>query len=238
MYKIKYYIEKYKFIIILIFAILILMIGIILNFIDKKNIKVEEYQINEIEDDTEKQEENIVDEEYKVDIKGMVENPGVYKLKSDSRVIDVISKAGGLKEDANTEYLNLSKKIVDEMVIIVYSNNDVEKFKEEDKQIIYIEYECICPDNKNEACINENDTVNTNGVTDKVNDELNSDSLISINTATIEELMTLSGIGESKAKAIIEYRNQNGEFKSLEDIMNISGIGESVYSKIKDYIKL
>ena len=50
--------------------------------------------------------------------------------------------------------------------------------------------------------------------------------------------MTLSGIGESKALAIIEYRDENGLFENLEDIMNVSGIGQSAYSKIKDYIKL
>ena len=50
------------------------------------------------------------------------------------------------------------------MIIIIYSNSDVEKYKEVDKEIIYIEYECVCPDNKNDACINESDTVNTNGI--------------------------------------------------------------------------
>ena len=57
----------------------------------------------------------------KVDIKGYVKKAGVYELDSNSRVIDVIEKAGGLKENANTEYINLSKKLVDEMIIIVYS---------------------------------------------------------------------------------------------------------------------
>ena len=69
-------------------------------------------------------------------------------------------------------------------------------------------------------------------------EQTNSDSLISINGATKEELMELSGIGAGKANAIIEYREKNGRFDKIEDIMNVSGIGESVYSKIKDYIKL
>ena len=164
-------------------------------------------------------------------------------MEINDRVIDVIKKAGGLIENANTEYINLSKKLVDEMIIIIYSNDEIEKFKETNKEVIYIEYECICPDNKNDACINENDTVNTNGVKekDKSSKEISNDSkdnLISINTATLEELMTLSGIGESKAQAIIDYREENGEFKKLEDIMNVSGIGESAYSKIKNNIKL
>ena len=109
-----------------------------------------------------------------------------------------------------------------------------------DKEIIYIEYQCICPDNKNDACISKNDTVNTNGIKNVKNVDTNntSNDKISINTATLEELMTLSGIGESKAKAILEYRDSNGYFENLEDIMNVSGIGESAYSKIKDSITL
>lgn len=64
------------------------------------------------------------------------------------------------------------------------------------------------------------------GASDKVN----------INTASREELMTLSGIGESKAAQIVSYRESNGRFQKIEDIMNISGIKEGVFSKIKDYI--
>ena len=172
-----------------------------------------------------------------MDVKGYVEKEGVYELDSNSRVIDAINKAGGLKKNANTDYINLSKKLVDEMIIIVYSDDEVSKFKEEEKQIIYIEYKCECPDNINDSCITENDTVNTNGVKEEnvVNEE---DTLISINSGSKEDLMKLPGIGESKADNIIKYRDEIGKFNNLEDIMNVSGIGESAYSKIKDYIKL
>lgn len=59
---------------------------------------------------------------------------------------------------------------------------------------------------------------------------------VNINTASAEELMTLSGIGESKAAQIVSYRESNGAFQKIEDIMKISGIKEGVFSKIKDYI--
>ena len=68
-------------------------------------------------------------------------------------------------------------------------------------------------------------------------DESSSD-LISINQASKEELMTLPGIGESKADRILAYRQEHGGFKSLEELMNISGIKEGVYNKMKDYITL
>lgn len=238
MKRIKYYIEKYKLIIFLVIAILMLTLSVLYVLLrDSKVNEVETLQIEEeIIEDTEQQ----ILEKVKVDIKGRIKKPGVYELDNNSRVIDVINLAGGLEDNANTEYINLSKKIVDEMVIIIYSNSEAEKFKETDKNIIYVEYECICPDNKNDACINESDTVNTNG-TKSSSENKNStklDSKVSINTGTLEELMTLNGVGESKAKAIIEYREKNGEFKNLEDLMNVSGIGESAYSKIKDNIKL
>ena len=238
MEKIKYYIEKYKLIIFLILSIIVLIsLTIYICFKNKSVGEIEQVELIEEEKvvEIEEEKEKIV-EKIKVDIKGLVKNPGVYEVVVDSRVIDVINKAGGLKSGANTEYINLSKKVKDEMVIIIYSNSDVEKFKETDKQIIYIEYECVCPDNKNDACINEKDVVNTNGTKEKSSEII--DDKVSINTSTLEELMTLNGIGESKAKAIIEYRNQNGEFKNIEDIMNVSGIGELAYSKIKDNIKL
>ncbi|MBQ2946839.1 MAG: helix-hairpin-helix domain-containing protein [Bacilli bacterium] len=231
MKKIKYYLDKYKIIIILIFLILFLGLAILYTILrPNKKQEVIEPIVEEIK------EEVIVEEKIKVDIKGSVNEPNVYQMNNGDRVIDVINKAGGLKEEANTEYINLSKKIVDEMIIIIYSNEQVEKFKEEEKEIIYIQYECVCPDNINDSCITKNDTVNTNGV--KEESSVEEDNLVSINKGTLEELMTLSGVGESKAKAIIEYRETNGGFKKLEDIMNVSGIGESAYSKIKNNIKL
>ena len=248
MKKILFYLEKYKIIIGASSVALFILLGTIL-FISnnkEKSVKV---------DIPIKQEKNVKEQKIKIDIKGMVNNPGVYELLDGERVWDCIKKAGGLKEGANTEYINLSKKIKDEMVIIIYSNDDVDKFKKEKENTIYIKYECECPDNINDACITDKDEVNTNGVETKKEesksitevdgkvskvdiDQEESDDLVSINTGTLEELMTLSGIGESKAKAIIEYRTKNGLFEKLEDIMNISGIGKAAYSKIKDSIKL
>ena len=238
MQKFNYYLNKYKFILILIIILISIVASIVYALpkgVEKNSIDVDVIESKEPEINVEIEENKV-----KVDVKGYVNNPGVYELDANSRVIDAIDLAGGLRDDASTEYINLGKKIKDEMIIIVYSNKEIEKFKKTDKQIIYIERECNCPDNINDACIKNSDVINISNE-EKKDSTSNANTIsgkISINNATLEELMSLTGIGESKAKAIIEYRETNGSFSSLEDIMNVSGIGDTVYSKIKDNIEL
>lgn len=221
---------KIKYIIFSVIILLELMI-ISLEVMSTKCIE-ENNTINEVVELEEPKEvvseENII-EKIKVDIKGAVKKPGVYELDVGSRVSDLIKLAGGLKSNASTKYLNLSKKIEDEMVIKIYTDTQIKNMK-----ITYnVVEECKCPTEDISSCagasiIDKGDNSNSNNVSDKV----------SLNNASKEELMTLSGIGESKADAIIEYRNENNGFKTIEEIMNVSGIGESAYNKIKDYIRL
>lgn len=273
MEKIKKIYNKYKlYIFIAIIIILIIIIGFLYSYKVTLN---EELIINsEI-----KEENNKIDEEkqetLKVDIKGEVKHPGVYELYKNDRVIDVIKKADGLTLDADTSYINLSKKIKDEMVIIVYSKDEVKEYRKKQKEVNEnkktvnkiekyeeVKEELVCPNIVNDSCIKEEDSYSSNikstekteskkGIKDEVEnikekeENLDSDNSseteeilnnkININTASKEELLTLKGIGESKADKIIEYRN-NELFNSIEDIKNISGIGDSIFEKIKDNI--
>ena len=178
-------------------------------------------------ENTIKKEEKEVSKNILVDVKGEVNTPGVYELTVSNTVMDAINKAGGLTKISDTSNINLSKKLEDEMVIIVYSKSEIEKMNEEEK----IE----CPPCNN-ACITEEDE---KAKLDEENETKNIQTgKVNINTADIETLQTLTGIGEVKAQAIIDYRNKNGGFKTLEDIKNVSGIGDSVYEKIKDNITL
>ena len=161
-----------------------------------------------------------------IEIKGFVNKPGVYQINDELTVNEAIELAGGLAKDANTSQINLSKKVYDEMVIIIPSNKEIEELTK-GTIIKYVENECVCPKLINDSCI----TLNPD------DDIIIEFKKISLNNATKEELMTLSGIGEAKALAIIEYRKTN-RFKSLEEIMNIKGIGKSIYEKIKDNISL
>jgi len=156
-------------------------------------------------------------ESFYVDVKGNVKNPGVYKFEENERVKDAIEKAGGLTKNANTNNINLSQKLHNEMVIYVYSNNDI---KNNNK---ILDCNTIC----------ETNVIEINNCIEDTNNKL-----ININTATIEELLTLTGIGESKAKNIIEYRETNGNFKTIDELKNISGIGESLFDNIKDKITI
>lgn len=156
----------------------------------------------------------------KIDIKGEISAPGVYELTTENNVIDAINMAGGLTEQSDTSNINLSKKLTDEMVIIIYSKDEIKSMNEKEK--------ITCPPCNN-ACINESDERG------KLKTEEVSE-IININKASKEELLTLKGIGESKADAIIEYREKEGEFKTIEDIKNVPGIGETLFEKIKENI--
>ena len=226
----------------LITFILILII-ICLVIIRKKELKEnnKEYKVlansNIIKEEKNIDEESNTKEEtkIKVDIKGQVLTPGVYELEENSRVIDVINSAGGLTEIANTSLINLSKKIEDGMVIIIYSNEEVanSNIKEVETVFKIIEKECSCPNIKNDSCINTELDNDTQKEPDNNNEETN--KLININSASKEELMTLNSIGESKAEAIIKYRSET-KFETIDDIKNVSGIGDALFEKIKENI--
>ena len=192
------------------------------NNVNNKNELIDSFENNSYELKDEVKAEKII-----VDIKGEIKKPGVYNIKVGSRVNDLINEAGGLSKNANTRFINLSKKLEDGEVVVIYSNKEINDAKKNDK--LEVTAPCVCEEVKNDACYNENSTNNNTN---------NGSKIVNINTASIQELTTLNGIGESKAKAIVSYRDKNGKFKAIKDIMNVSGISESLFNKIKEYIKV
>ena len=166
----------------------------------------------------------VKEKEYYVDVKGSVKNPGVYKVKEGTIINDVIALAGGLKSGASTKNINLSKKISDEMVIYIYTAKELTNLNKES--------ECHCDKVDISSCEGASVIISDNVSTSSNETK----GLVNLNTASKEELMTLSGIGESKALAIIDYREKNGRFKTKEELMNVSGIGEASYKKIESNI--
>lgn len=142
---------------------------------------------------------------------GAVEAPGVYMLNTGDRIYEAIALAGGLTEEANTSTVNQAEKVSDGQMIFVPT-------REEAAAGIV--------------------SVSEMGVENTSEQESVSDGKVNLNTATLAELMTLSGIGESKAQSILDYRNKNGAFSSVEEIMNVDGIKEGLYNRIKDSIRV
>lgn len=239
MEKIKNYVSERK----LELLIIVLLLGTICflvwnSYFKKDKVLLENDDVNLISDTLEKVEDssNVSEEKYiLVDIKGEVKKPGVYKLKENSRVIDAINVSGGLTKKAYTKYINLSRILKDENVIIVNSTSEIKKVSS-GNNITEVK---INNNSKNSASISESELITNDNVKseeDNTGNSLESNQKVNINTATKEELMKLSNIGESKAEKIIDYRTANGNFNSIEDIKKVSGIGDKLYDSIKENI--
>lgn len=225
------YLKKYKFYILGFIVITIILLGYM--WANKVTYEYHEEVVEEIRKEEEKEEKI---ETIKVDIKGAVKNPGVYQISIDDRIIDLIKKAGGLTENANTNIINLSKRLSDQDVVIIYTNEEIEKFKEEKSDYSVQAVATSCPDVINKGCIKESENKKEEVVSNKSETKEEINEKININTASKEQLLSIPGIGEAKAKSIILYREENGYFSSIEEIVKVSGIGDNLYETIKDYI--
>ena len=158
-----------------------------------------------------------------VHICGAVSAPGVYELPAGSRIIDAVEAGGGFLPEADEACCNLAEEIVDGCQIYIMTKSE------------------SCADGQAEKKAGIQTSPDSDMQTTDINVRSNSttaleNGLVNLNTADVAALMTLPGIGESRAKAIISYREQHGAFAQIEDIMKISGIKQAAFSKIKDKI--
>ena len=158
-----------------------------------------------------------------VHICGAVSAPGVYELPAGSRIIDAVEAGGGFLPEAEEACCNLAEEIVDGCQIYIMTKAE------------------SCADGQTEKKAGIQTSPDSDMQTTDRNARSNSapaleNGLVNLNTADVAALMTLPGIGESRAKAIISYREQHGAFAKIEDIMKISGIKQAAFSKIKDKI--
>lgn len=146
-----------------------------------------------------------------VEIKGEVAKPDVYQLEEGSIIKDLIDMAGGVTEEADLSRINRAEELLNHELIIIGNINDETE----------------------SSVVQNNSTYSSNGNnSDKVS------TLININTADLEQLKEITGIGNIKAQSIIDYREANGGFKSLEELKNVDGIGDKTFEKIKEQITL
>ena len=146
-----------------------------------------------------------------VDIKGEVLRPGVYEFSCESRIQEVIKKAGGFTEEADETKINLAQKITDQMQIIVPNVQS-----------------------KQEGGVTEENSGKGSSTNTSVSNS--KQGTININTATLEELQTIKGIGKKKAEAILQYRKEHGAFRTKEDLLQVKGIGKKALEAIESQV--
>ena len=143
-----------------------------------------------------------------VDVRGAVAKPGVYTLTAGSRVQDALAQAGDVLPNAETRTLNLARKVNDGEQIYVPTVGDA-----------------TVPPPAASGKSNPSNAATKTPI-----------GIINLNTATLEELDALPGIGPSIAQRIIDFRTQNGAFEKIEDVKKVRGIGDALFSAIKDRI--
>lgn len=148
-----------------------------------------------------------------VHVCGAVENPGVYEFTGDARVYQAVEAAGGFLPEACEEYVNQAEVLTDGKRLYIPTEDEVRDLSQAGKDTLTEEL-LLQPDRETDQA----------------------DGLVNINTASMEELCTLPGIGEGKARHIISYRESTGKFEQIEDIMKVEGIKEGLFGKIRDLI--
>lgn len=162
-----------------------------------------------------------------VHVCGAVNDPGVYEMKQGDRIFNAVDAASGFTDEAATDYVNLAQEITDGMKITIPTEAEAEAMEEASAgpETGPIEYSG-----------SSGSTGTATGSSAETAVSGTSDGRININTADVTALTSITGIGPTRAEAIIAYREQNGAFGSIEDIKNVSGIGDSTFNKMKDEI--
>ena len=200
----------------IIFGIIaIIVIGVVILFVIKTGQNSGFIEINSNEVGTNSSEIKKSENEITIHIAGYVTNPGIVKLEEGARIQDAIEKAGGELLDADLSNVNLAYKLEDGQKIYIPGINEEDEEKVENNSY-------ITKESGNNVIVN-NSPKEENGT-------------VNINTATQVQLEQIPGVGPSIAAKIVQYRKENGKFKTKEDIKNVSGIGDSKYETMKNNI--
>lgn len=198
-------------------GIIAVVVVIIIYYINSTKDVYNYEELNTVEDtklDTKKEETE--GDKIVVHVTGAVKNEGVVEVKENARINDVIAAAGGLADDVDLKNVNLAYIVEDGQKIYIPSIKDNEENRDDGE---------IVTENAGENVLKEEE-------------ESGKNSVININTANIEALTAIPGVGSATAEKIVTYRKENGKFKTVEDIKNVSGIGDKKYEAIKDYISV
>ena len=158
-----------------------------------------------------------------VDVCGAVANPGVFQLAAGSRVFQAIEAAGGYLPEAALTCVNRAGVLTDGQQLYILTQEEMER-------------QGLDPAEMAKASDGQMNGSAGTGQNTGMAAQVQQDNRININTANEAQLTTLTGIGATRAQAIIAYREENGPFAAIEDIMNVQGIKEGTFAKIKDEI--
>ena len=158
-----------------------------------------------------------------VDVCGAVANPGVFQLAAGSRVFQAIEAAGGYLPEAALTCVNRAGVLTDGQQLYILTQEEMER-------------QGLDPAEMAKASDGQMNGRAGTGQNTGMAAQVQQDNRININTADEAQLTTLTGIGATRAQAIIAYREENGPFAAIEDIMNVQGIKEGTFAKIKDEI--
>lgn len=178
--------------------------------------------------DTDNESEAVSDKEMQqamiyVDVCGAVANPGVFQLAAGSRVFQAIEAAGGYLPEAALTCVNRAGVLTDGQQLYILTQEEMER-------------QGLDPAEMAKALDGQMNGSAGTGQNTGMTAQVQQDNRININTADEAQLTTLTGIGATRAQAIIAYREENGPFAAIEDIMNVQGIKEGTFAKIKDEI--
>lgn len=203
-------------------AVIVILIAAFLIYTlneNKSTITLDENQSSKTKSNMEQEEVKESKDEKKennhiyVDIGGAIKNPGVYMMESDNRIFEVVEKAGGLKSNSDVSKINQAEKLSDgDKIYIPSVGEDVS------------------------GIISKTNNGNNKEFADST--ENSNSQKININKADSIALQQITGIGPSTAEKIVNYRKENGNFKSIEDLMNVNGIGQKTFNKIKGNIAI
>lgn len=220
-------------IIISVITFMVLNIGKVKEFEEKETTGNIEKNITVSEESKDNKEKEVNEEDKKenissetgifVHIDGYVNNPGVYQIKENERINLLIEKAGGLKNGYSIKNINLAAKLSDGDKVYIPSIEEEKSLGNQNN-------------NNNNANIGGKHTNNGNNLNNNVS--ITKNNKININTANVSELKQITGIGESTANKIIDYRQNVGKFKKIEDIKEVKGIGESKFESLKNKITI
>lgn len=144
-----------------------------------------------------------------VDVKGAVNHPGVYSLQHGLRVQDALTKAGGTTGNADINHVNMAQQVNDQQVVYVPVQGEV----------------------TTPVAATGDQSATTTGSGSE-----SSAPVVNLNTASKDQLMEITGVGEKKADLIIQYRQEHGQFKTVDDLKDVSGFGDKSVAKIKDQL--